>query len=451
LGQPFSEVFPLAIAGKTSLATGGRFDLKQLDESIRGLEVASLREGTSCRSLMLSAGRVTDSNGEQLGSVVTLADITALKRAERELQEADRQKDEFLAVLAHELRNPLAPIVTGLDVIGLGGDVGGSSGPVLRMIKRQVNHLTRLVDDLLEISRITLGKIALQKEVLNFSDVLSNALDATRENIEASNHTIRVDLPRKPIRIEADGVRLSQVIVNLLNNATKYTAPGGDIRLKASVEGNQLAIRVRDSGRGIAAESLDEVFTMFAQPRPSGRVQGGLGVGLALVRRIVELHGGSVGAASGGLGQGSEFTVRLPLGNTAVEEDADDSIPDEAGTGGKRVLVVDDNEDSANSLGMLLGIMHYEVKVAFDGESALAELDRFKADTIFLDLDMPRMDGYELARRVRQHSEVKNATLIALTGWGQDVDRRQTRDAGFDHHLLKPINAEVLRSVLVDR
>ena len=451
LGQPFADVFPLAITGKTSLAADGCFDLSRLDESIRGLEVTSLRPGASARSLMLSAGRVTDSNGEQLGSVVTLADITALKRAERKLKEADRQKDEFLAVLAHELRNPLAPIVTGLDVIGLGSDVGEHSAPVLRMIKRQVNHLTRLVDDLLEISRITLGKIELQKEVLEFSDVLTNALDTTREIIESSKHTIQVDLPPERIRIEADGVRLSQVIVNLLNNASKYTAPGGDILLTARVQGDQLEMRVRDSGHGIAAESLDEVFKMFAQPRRSSRLQDGLGVGLALVRRIVELHGGTVGAASGGLGKGSEFTVRLPLGNTAEGGDEKVATPEYAGIGGKRVLVVDDNQDSANTLGMLLDILDYDVKVAFDGESALAALDRFNADTIFLDLDMPRMDGFELARRVRQHVEAKNATLIALTGWGQEDDKKLTRDAGFDHHLLKPVSVDVLRSVLADR
>jgi PAS domain S-box-containing protein len=451
LGQAFADVFPLAITGKTPLAADGCFDLSRLDESIRGLEVTSLRQGASTRSLMLSAGRVTDSSGAQLGSVVTLADITALKRAERELKEADRQKDEFLAVLAHELRNPLAPIVTGLDVLGLASGVGESSAPVLQMIKRQVDHLTRLVDDLLEISRITLGKIELQKEVLDFSDVLSNALDTTRETIESAKHTIRVDLPPEPIRIEGDAIRLSQVVVNLLNNASKYTAPGGDILLTARVQEEQLEIRVRDSGRGIAAESLDEVFKMFAQPRRSSRPQDGLGVGLALVRRIVELHGGTVGAASGGLGKGSEFTVRLPLGDTSDECDKEPAPLQGAGLGGKRVLVVDDNQDSANSLGMLLDILNYEVKVAFDGESALAELNRFNAETIFLDLDMPRMDGFELARRVRQHTGAKNATLIALTGWGQKDDKKLTREAGFDHHLLKPVNVEVLRSVLAER
>jgi PAS domain S-box-containing protein len=450
LGHEFSELFPLALAEKHSFAPHGRFELDKLDEPVRGVEVSPLCGDASHRSLLLSAGPVKDSNGDPLGSVVTLADIGALKRAERELKEADRQKDEFLAVLAHELRNPLAPIVTGLDVIGLANETGKTTARALRMVKRQVGHLTRLVDDLLEISRITLGKIELQKEVLNFADVVSNALDATRQSIEASNHSIKIDLPEQPIHIEADGVRLAQVIVNLLSNAAKYTPPGGDILLTARVTDRELEIRVRDSGHGIAAESLKEVFTMFAQPRQSNRLHDGLGIGLALVRRIVDLHGGSVEAASEGIGQGSEFTVRLPLGDTKVTRVADQPLQHDDVSVRKRVLVVDDNEDSANSLGMLLDIMDYEVKVAFDGESALAELDRFNAETIFLDIDMPRMSGYEVARRVRQRADVREATLIALTGWGQEDDRRQTREAGFDHHLLKPVNIDVLRSLLAN-
>jgi len=450
LGQPFSELFPLAFAGETPLGPAGRFDLDKLDEAVRGVEVSLLSGDMVHRSLLLSAGPVRDGSGEPLGAVVTLADIGALKRAEHKLRDADRRKDEFLAVLAHELRNPLAPIVTGLDVIQLAGDTGETSGRALRMIKRQVEHLTRLVDDLLEISRITLGKIELRKEVLNFADVLSNALDTTRHFIETSNHSIKIDLPEEPIRFEADGVRLSQVIVNLLNNAAKYTPPGGHILLSARVADDQLEIRVRDSGHGIAAEALDDVFTMFSQPRRLHRLHDGLGVGLALVRRIVELHGGSVGAASEGLGQGSEFTVRIPIGNTTPARTADETPAGVDRAGRRRVLVVDDNEDSANSLGMLLDIMDYEVKVAFDGESALAELDRFHAHTIFLDLDMPRMDGFEVARRVRQRTDAQDATLVALTGWGQEEDRKLTQDAGFDHHLLKPVNVEELRSLLGD-
>jgi len=451
LGQAFSELFPLALPERPGLAPNGRFELDKLREPIRGVEVSLVGGGSSPRSLLLSAGPVKDGNGEPLGSVVTLADIGTLKRAERDLKEADRRKDEFLAVLAHELRNPLAPIVTGLEVIALAGDTGKTSARALGMIKRQVGHLTRLVDDLLEISRITLGKITLQKDVLDFADVVSNALDSTRRSIESSNHTIRVDLPPERIRLQADAVRLAQVIVNLLSNAAKYTEPGGDILLTARVvNDDQLEIRVRDSGHGIAAESLDEVFTMFAQPQRSNRLHDGLGIGLALVRRIVELHGGTVEAASEGIGRGSEFTVRLPLGDTTGQSVPAGSQPDE-GRSRKRVLVVDDNEDSANSLGMLLDIMDYEVKVAFDGESALAELDSFDAETIFLDIDMPRIDGFEVARRIRQRADAKDTTLIALTGWGQENDRKQTHEAGFDHHLLKPVNLELLQSVLADR
>jgi PAS domain S-box-containing protein len=450
LGHPFSELFPLAFAGEASFSRNGRLELDKLDEPVRGVEASLSHGDTANRSLLLSAGPVRGSNGESLGFVVTLADIGPLKRAQQELREADRRKDEFLAVLAHELRNPLAPIVTGLDVIELAGGSGETSARALQMIKRQVEHLNRLVDDLLEVSRITLGKIELQKEVLIFADVLADALETTRYFIETSNHSVKIDLPAEPIKLEADGVRLSQVMVNLLNNAAKYTPPDGDILISARVQDDQLEIRVRDSGRGIEADALDEVFTMFAQSRRSNRLHDGLGVGLALVRRIVELHGGSVGAASGGIGQGSEFTVRLPIGDTTAVSTTGESIPKEEQAFRKRVLVVDDNEDSANSLGMLLDMMDYEVKVAFDGESALAELNNFPAEAIFLDLDMPRMDGYEVARRVRQRTDAHDATLIALTGWGQEDDRMLTRDAGFDHHLLKPVNVEELRSLLID-
>lgn len=450
LGRPFSDMFPLGLVGDSILAPNGYFELSRLDRPIRGVEVVPLGDNTPDRTFLLSAAPVRDSNGEPLGSVVTLADIGLLKRAEYELKEADRRKDEFLAVLAHELRNPLAPIVTGLEVIALAGDTGKTSSRALRMIKRQVDQLTRLVDDLLEISRITLGKITLQKEVLEFADVVASALDTTRRSIESSNHSIHVDLPSEPILIEADEVRLAQVIVNLLHNASKFTQPGGDILLKARVADDLLEIGVRDSGCGIAADSIGEVFDMFAQPQRSARLHDGLGVGLALVRRIVELHGGTVEAASEGIGHGSEFTVRLPLGDTSAKVCAEPLMAGDEGRSRKRVLVVDDNEDSATSLGMLLDIMNYDVKIAFDGESALAELDRFNAETIFLDIDMPRINGYEVARRIRQRSDVKDATIIALTGWGQEGDRKQTHEAGFDHHLLKPVNLAVLQSLLAD-
>ena len=446
LGQRFEAMFPLALSGNPA-SPDGRFDLDRLDERVSGLEVALTRGDEASAPLLLSASPVVDCLGKPLGSVITLADIRALKRAEAELKDADRRKDEFLAVLAHELRNPLAPIVTGITVLGLRDDLDEKTAGTLQMVERQVRHLTRLVDDLLEVSRVTLGKIELRKETLDLAEVVSNALDSVKPLIEQSQHSIAVELPPDPVRFEADGVRVSQVIANLLHNAAKFTPSGGDISLDARVEEGQVVVRVRDTGHGIDADSLDGVFNMFAQSRRSRGVNSGMGIGLALVRTLVQMHGGSVTAASDGAGRGSEFTVRLPLGDTTRPR-SDDNPPGGHAGCRQRVLVVDDNEDSANSLGMLLEIMNCQVKVVFDGESALEELADFRPETVFLDIDMPRMDGYEVARRIRRQPGAGELTVVALTGLGQENDRRQTRDAGFDDHLLKPVDIEALRRIL---
>jgi PAS domain S-box-containing protein len=447
LRHPFAEMFPLTLEGRSRCAPDGRFDLNRLQSRIRGVEVSLSCAAEQPMRLLLSASPVTDSRGEPLGSVVTITDIGPLKRAQDELKEADRRKDEFLAVLAHELRNPLAPLVSGLEVLRLTPEAAPPSADVVGMMERQVDHLTRLVDDLLEVSRITRGKIELRKEVLDFGDVLTNALDTSRPYIEAAKHSFRIDLPPEPIRLEADGVRLAQVLSNLLHNAAKYTPRGGSITLAARVEGSDLVVHVRDTGYGIAPESLDDVFEMFAQSCRANRAESGLGIGLALVRTLVEMHGGSVSVSSEGPGRGSEFTVRLPVGNV-TRKDAVPTTSHESGSSLHRVLVVDDNRDSANSLGMLLDVMDYEVKVAFDGASALEELDSFDAEAVFLDIDMPKMDGYEVARRIRQRRRPEDVVLVAITGWGQDGDRARSREAGFDHHLLKPVEIESLRAVL---
>jgi CheY-like chemotaxis protein/nitrogen-specific signal transduction histidine kinase len=391
---------------------------------------------------------VRDVHGEPLGSVITITDIGALKRAEDELKEADRRKDEFLAMLAHELRNPLAPIVSGLEVLSLGAEAARTPGPVLEMMGRQVDHLVRLVDDLLEVSRITRGKIELRKEVLDFGEVLTHALDTSRPWIEAASHSLRIDVPAEPVRIEADGVRLAQVISNLLNNAAKYTPPGGYIALVARVDDGQLVIRVSDTGYGISPESIDDVFEMFSQSGHDRCSESGLGIGLALVRTLVQMHGGSVSVASDGHGRGSEFTVRLPIGNVMQDDVVRIPVPEDRGSTMQRVLVVDDNRDSANSLGMLLDVMDYDVKVAFDGASALEQLDDFRAEAVFLDIDMPGMDGYEVARRIRERADLEDVVLVAVTGWNEGNDRAASKHAAFDHYLLKPVEIESLRAVL---
>lgn len=351
-------------------------------------------------------------------------------------------------MLAHELRNPLAPIVSGLEVLRLSRAAEDGTAPVFRMLQRQVDQLVRLVDDLLEISRIARGKIELRKEVVRLADILEDALETSRPLIEAMRHNLEVDVPAETVLIRCDGVRLTQVIANLLNNAAKYTPRGGRISLIAAVEGNELAVRVRDTGYGIDPEALDTVFEMFAQTRLSSRSESGLGVGLALVRTLIEMHGGSVSAASEGRGRGSEFTVRLPLGDIPEHRSEDGEAPAAVKPDLQRILVVDDNRDSANSLGMLLNLLKYDVRVAFDGPAALAELERYDAQAVFLDIDMPSMDGYEVARCIRARPDLPDAVLIAVTGWGQDNDRAMSRDAGFDHHLLKPVAMESLRAVL---
>ncbi len=375
-------------------------------------------------------------------------DITARKEAEEALRAADRRKDEFLAILAHELRNPLAPIRNSLHILRLSQQDAGTTR-VTEMMERQVNHMVRLVDDLMEVSRITRGKIELRTEDVEVAAIVRGAVETSRPLIDAGGHELTISLPAEPLTLQGDLVRLTQVIANLLNNAAKYTDPGGQIQLAARREGNQVAISVRDSGVGIQPEMLATAFEMFTQiDRDANRTQGGLGIGLTLVKRLVEMHGGSVQASSGGKGLGSEFIVRLPL----AERSGDRSRSSIAGSDlrvPKRVLVVDDNRDAAESLGMLLDLLGAEVRVVFDGPSALELLPNYKPAVVLLDLGMPGMDGLEVARRIRQQPEFADVKLIALTGWGQPEDRSRSQSAGFDYHLIKPADVRALENLLV--
>jgi len=367
----------------------------------------------------------------------------------REREEADQRKDQFLATLAHELRNPLAPIRNSVSLLRLSN--GAAPSPELwEMMDRQVSHMVRLVDDLMEVSRITRGKIDLRKARIDLAVVLATAIETSRPLIDAAKHELSLELPKEPLLLEADAVRLAQVFSNLLNNAAKYTDAGGRIRVAAHRDDGHAVVSVADNGVGMSAEVLASVFDMFVQaPLPDRRNDSGLGIGLTIARSLVEMHGGTVSAHSDGPGKGSELAVRLPLAGAGVAEvAARPAAPAPAPAGLPRVLVVDDNVDAADSLGALLQMLGAEVLVVHDGKAALDSLDSYRPAVIFLDIGMPSMDGYEVARRMRGRAEARDAKLIALTGWGQERDRLNSREAGFDHHLIKPADLGALRAVL---
>jgi signal transduction histidine kinase/CheY-like chemotaxis protein len=373
-------------------------------------------------------------------------------RAAAALQDADRRKDEFLAILAHELRNPLAPIRNSLHIMRLTGAQDPVIARVGQMMERQVNHMVRLVDDLFEISRITRGKIELRKERVEIETVVRNALEASRPLIDAAGHALTLHIASAPLIVEADPVRLAQVIANLLNNAAKYTDPNGQISLTIAERDGGAVISVRDSGTGIPAEMLPRVFDLFTQfDQGTERAQGGLGIGLTLVKSLVELHGGVVSVTSAGRGQGSEFQVRLPLAaRHAPNKVLSESPRDRQSFAGRCVLVVDDNRDAADSLAVLLQCIGADVHVAYSGAEALDALERCRPAVVLLDIGMPGMDGHEVARRLRQRSGFEHVTLVALTGWGQEDDMRRTREAGFDHHMVKPADIQTLTHLLFD-
>jgi PAS domain S-box-containing protein len=372
------------------------------------------------------------------------------------VREADKRKDEFLATLAHELRNPLAPLRNSLYLLKTAGASGPPLDRALALMGRQVDLLTRLVDDLLDVSRVMRGKIELRAEPVDVGAIAARAVETAQPLLDARRHKLTVAVPDRPVRVQADPVRLAQVIGNLLTNAAKYTEPGGDIRLAVEQADGQAVVRVRDTGIGIAADVLPKVFELFFQADTSaGGTQGGLGIGLTLVRSLVELHGGMVEAHSAGPGRGSTFVVRLPVlkweeGGGRRDENktslASSLIPHPSSLS-KRVLVVDDHADAADSLAVLLRMEGHDVRVARNGPAAVEAAQADPPDVVLLDLGMPGMDGFEVARRLRQGPAAKTF-IAALTGWGQEEDRRRTREAGFDHHLVKPADPDDLRELL---
>jgi PAS domain S-box-containing protein len=402
--------------------------------------------------------RITLPDGER-GLVCYTRDISAqvaarkaLEETQAALQDADRRKDEFLATLAHELRTPLAPIHNALQILRMTGRDGAVARSVHDMMERQVNHMVRLVDDLMEVSRITRGKMDLRKQRVALSAVMGSAVETTRPLIDAASHLLTVDLGHEPLELDGDPVRLAQVFGNLLNNAAKYTPNGGHLTVRAERRGAAAWVSVRDNGVGIPRDVLDEVFDPFVQAeRTYNRAQGGLGIGLTLARSIVALHGGTIEARSAGPGRGSEFVVRLPLPSSAALPAS--TVPSKPATriAGQRILVVDDNVDAAETLSALLRCLGADVVTVHDGLAALECVRTHKPSVAVLDIGMPGMDGYEVARRARATSEGGDLTLIALTGWGNEEDRRRSREAGIDHHLVKPVDLRVLEDLLAAR
>ena len=391
-------------------------------------------------------------SGEFLGFVGVVVDIHERKCFEQELKEAARRKDEFLATLAHELRNPLAPIRNGLHVMRLAGQDSGSAERAREMIDRQLGQMVRLIDDLLDVSRITNGKIELRRSWINLHDAVQSAVETSRPLIDAQGQDLDVKIPPEPILLDADLTRLAQAFSNLLHNAAKFSERGGRISLTARRDDGRVVVSVRDAGVGISPDLLPHVFGLFMQgDRALGRSQGGLGIGLTLVKRLVELHGGTIEAKSEGTGLGSEFIVTLPvveLPETRLPAGLPAAMAPPVPATRRRILVVDDNEDSVGSLCELLTLMGHECVAARDGEEALRVAEPFRPDTVLLDLGMPRMSGYEVCRALRTHSWGARMVIVALTGWGQNEDRARTRAAGFDGHFVKPLDPVALAEFL---
>ena len=402
------------------------------------------------RWFFVAGAALWDPTGQPFRMAGSVVEVTERKEAERVLQEANRAKDEFLATLAHELRNPLAPIRTGLEILTKDQANGPPSERARAMMERQLVHMIRLIDDLLDISRINSGKIRLEVSRIHLRPVLDSAIEISRPAVAAGGHALTVDLPGEDIELMGDPTRLAQALGNLLNNAAKFTNEGGSIRVTLEQESGQAVLRVRDDGIGIEPHQQSRIFELFVQADTSlERRQGGLGIGLTLVRSLVELHGGTVEVYSEGSGHGSEFTVRLPLAAPLPREAAPASAaPGSIPSKQRRVLVVDDNRDSAAMLALLLGQSGHEIQLAYDGIEGLEAAQRFRPDVILLDIGMPRLNGYDACRQLRTLPGCGSALIVAMTGWGQQEDRKRSAEAGFDAHLVKPLDPQALRELL---
>jgi PAS domain S-box-containing protein len=415
------------------------------------------KDGTE-RPIDDSAAPIRCAEGQVVGCVLVFRDVTERRRAEQASRDASRHKDEFLATLAHELRNPLAPIASALSILKLVPDDRDACRQAIDTMDRQMTQMVRLIDDLLDVSRISRGKLDLRKQRVELASIVYQAVEICRPLVEGARHELTIDLPKEPAYLDADAVRLAQVFSNLLNNACKFTAAGGHISLTATCRGNEALVSIKDSGIGIPQDQLEFIFGMFSQINgPLDRTHGGLGIGLTLVKKLVELHDGRIEARSE-IGKGSEFVVMLPLASSPRVPSPVTSEPalpaaspateTPAASVRRRILVVDDNRDSAESLTILLRLAGNETHTAYDGQEALDLATKVQPDVLLLDIGLPKLNGYDVCRRIREHPWGRNVLMVALTGWGQDDDRRKSREAGFDDHLVKPVQHAALMKVL---
>jgi PAS domain S-box-containing protein len=397
----------------------------------------------------LTASPICNEDGTIVGASKVARDITERKRSERLLREASRQKDEFIATLAHELRNPLAPICAAAELLKEAKSLAPELRAATTILERQARQMTHLVDDLLDVSRITSGRIRLQPEPVELTELLKNVIESYRQSAESARHQVTFAASGEPVYVTGDRIRLTQIFSNILHNAVKYTPPGGRVDIALHTEGRHAQVRIRDNGVGIPRERLEHIFEPFTQlDRSFQHADGGLGIGLTLAKRLIELHQGRIEARSEGHGKGTEFLVRLPRGAAGTARAAAAAHAEPYPLTSRRILIADDNHDAAVSLSMLLQSIGHDTRVVHDGVEALEEAERFRPDVVLLDLGMPRLDGFETARKIASQPWASATQIVAVTGWGQEADRQRAKAAGFHRHLVKPVNFDALREAI---
>jgi signal transduction histidine kinase/ActR/RegA family two-component response regulator len=443
-----------AVEALQNVALGGYPNVTILERPVRTRALyGALHSALRGRRHQYQVRDALEQQGRQAAALVAQeeklrAALATMSQQAEQLRITDRLKDEFLATLAHELRNPLAPISAGLSVLERAGDPQRAQR-TLGVMRRQVNHMVRLIDDLLDVARITRGKLELKVERCKVKSAIDAAIEASLPNLSRAGQTLRTAVTEEELFLDADLTRIAQVVSNLLNNASKYTPPDGHIELVVRREGAEVVIEVRDDGMGIPSDHLEDIFQMFGQVNHAlDRAQGGLGIGLALVKRLVEMHHGTVTAHSEGAGKGSTFTVRLPAASRNVVEVSNDTVNAAPGGGARRVLVVDDNEDAGELLGFMLEQEGFEAVIVSDGPAAIRAATSIAPSVVILDIGLPGMSGYEVAAKLRESAQFSDTAIIALSGWGSPEDKRRAMDAGFDLHLTKPVFVEDLRRAL---